>query len=127
MPKKDEMFLQTAIDAIDDKFGMDVVAMDIRALSVLTDYIVVATGGSPNQIKAIADEVCHRLHKAGLPQRHIEGYGGASWVLIDFGDMIVHIFDKESRDFYSIERVWGDAPLLDMTPTKKEGLTPHGR
>ncbi len=107
--QNDLKYLTTAYKAIEDKFGEDIVILDIRNLSVLTDYFIITTGKNKSQIKTIADEVSQKLYKEGLEQRHIEGYNTANWVLVDFGNIIVHVFDKESRDFYNIERVWGDA------------------
>ena len=110
----DRRFLKTAHDAINGKFGTDIIILDIRKLSILADYFIIATGGNRNQIKTIADELGEKLHKAGLTQKHLEGYQSANWVLLDFGSLIVHIFDKENRAFYNIERVWGDAPVVDI-------------
>ncbi len=114
IPQVDQGYLKTAYEAIDSKFGVDIIILDIRNLSVLADYYVIATGNNKSQIKAMADEVGMKLHQAGLPQRHIEGYASANWVLLDFGHILVHVFDKESREFYNIERVWGDAPSVTV-------------
>ena len=127
MNLNDTQVLQIVIDALDDKFATDVMILDIRELSVLADYFVIATGSNANQIKAMADGVSEKLHKVGLSQRHIEGYGSASWVLLDFGLVIVHILDTESREFYSIERVWGDAKTIHLPPSKAERPSDDGR
>lgn len=108
----DNVYLQTAYEAIDSKLGEDIVVLDIRDISILADFFIIATGKNTNQNQAMADEVGARLHQAGLAQRHVEGYSGANWILLDYGNIIVHIFDRENRRFYNIERVWGDAPVI---------------
>ena len=119
--------LETIVKAIDDKFGIDIVVLDIRKLSILTDYFIIATGASSKQVKAIVDEIDDKTHRAGASVRHMEGYADAHWVLMDFGDIIVHIFDKENREFYNIERVWGDAPVVHVALPASEELVSHGR
>jgi ribosome-associated protein len=106
-------FLKTAVKAANDKFGEDITALNIGGVSTLADYFVIVTGRNANQIKAIADEIDRKLREEGLDARHIEGYNGANWVLMDYGLMIIHIFDAENRNFYSIERLWGDAETID--------------
>ena len=106
--------VEIAYKALDDKFGQDIVVLDISNVSVMSDYFVIATGRNPSQIKAMADEVIERLRKAGKRVRHTEGYSTAQWVLLDFNDIIIHIFDEDNRDFYNIERVWSDAQMLPV-------------
>ncbi len=100
-----------AVDAVLSKKGRDVVVMDMRAVSGVADFFVVCTGDSELQIKAIADAVEERL-KSELRERpwHREGYEHRQWVLIDYVDLVVHVFNEEKRAFYDLERLWGDAP-----------------
>lgn len=98
--------------ALDLKFGKDIVIMDIRAISTMADYFIIATGGSVPQIQALAAAAEESLDKHGYTLRHSEGLRSANWALLDFGDIIVHLFDKESRPFYNLERVWGDAKTV---------------
>ncbi len=109
---KDMKILKTAHTALDEKFGEDIIILDIANISALADYFIIASGGNPNQIKAMADEVSEKLHKEGLILKHSEGYQSANWILLDFGDIIIHIFDRDNRAFYNIERIWGDAPVV---------------
>jgi ribosome-associated protein len=106
--------VKIAYKALDDKFGQDIVVLNISTISVMSDYFMIATGKNASQIKAMTDEVMDQLHKVGLRERHTEGYGSAQWVLLDFGDLIIHIFDEDNREFYNLERVWSDAAVIDM-------------
>jgi ribosome-associated protein len=110
---QDNFALKTAYDALDDKFGKDIHILDIRTLSVLTDYFIVATGSNASQIQAMADAAAKALSKHGLSTRHIEGYHSAQWILMDFNSIIIHIFDEENRAFYNIEHIWSDAKHID--------------
>ena len=105
--------LQIAYKALDDKFGLDIKILNISEISIIADYFIIATGNNSVQIKAMADEISEKLHKEGIYLKHVEGLSTAKWVLLDFGDIIVHIFDKENREFYNIERIWGDALVID--------------
>ena len=100
---------------IDNKKGEEVRVLQIGTLTTIGDYFVVATGNSTTQVKALADEVEEKLSAKGLEPKRIEGYASASWILLDYYDVIVHIFLKETREFYALERLWGDAPEIDWT------------
>ncbi len=100
---------------IDNKKGEEVRVLQIGTLTTIGDYFVVATGNSTTQVKALADEVEEKLSAEGLEPKRIEGYSSASWILLDYYDVIVHIFLKETREFYALERLWGDAPEIDWT------------
>ena len=100
---------------IDNKKGEEVRVLQIGTLTTIGDYFVVATGNSTTQVKALADEVEEKLSAEGLEPKRIEGYAAASWILLDYYDVIVHIFLKETREFYALERLWGDAPEIDWT------------
>ena len=98
-----------AANALDQKFGKDIAVLDISTISTIADYFIITEAGNPNQVQAMTDGVEEALHKYDIPLRHIEGMQRADWVLMDFGDIIVHIFNKESRAFYDLERTWRDA------------------
>ena len=104
------------VKVLDEKKGRDIQLLDIRGLSTLGDYFVLATGGSNTQVKALADEVDEQLHKmAELNPQRIEGLQKAEWVLMDYDDVMVHIFQEEPRNFYNLERLWNDAPRVDIS------------
>lgn len=102
-----------AISALEDKKAEDIRVIDIEEVSVLADYFIIASGNNRTQVQAIADEVEERLGKAGAAPRQIEGYQAANWVLLDFGDVIIHIFDAQNRLFYDLERIWKDGMQID--------------
>jgi len=108
----DRSALKAAFKAIDDKFGFDVVMLDIREVSVLSDYFMIASANNPIQLKAIADAVEDELRKIGVRLTHSEGVTTARWVLLDFGGIIVHLFCKEDREYYQLEKLWGDAKVI---------------
>ena len=97
-----------AWNALSDKKGEDIKIIDITGISVLADYFIIANGSSDSQVNALVDNVEEELHKAGFGLKQREGQASASWVLLDFGDIIVHVFDKENRLFYDLERIWKD-------------------
>ena len=97
-----------AYAAHSDKKGEDIKIIDITGVSVLADYFIIANGNSDSQVYALVDNVEEELHKAGYPLKQREGRGNSSWILLDFGDIIVHVFDKENRLFYDLERIWKD-------------------
>lgn len=97
-----------AINALEDKKAEDVKIIDISKVSVLADYFIIANGSNRSQIQALSDAVEETLGKAGYPVKQMEGYNNANWVLLDFGDIIIHIFDRENRLFYDLERIWCD-------------------
>lgn len=107
-----------AIKALEDKKAEDIRIIDISNVSVLADYFLIANGSNRSQIQALADHVEEQLGKEGTPVRQIEGYDTANWILLDFGDIIIHIFDKENRLFYDLERIWRDGALVELTEFK---------
>lgn len=107
--------LETAIKAVDSKKADHIVALDMRQVSLMADYFVIADAVSNRQVQAIVTEVKDQVLLAGGQVKLIEGFQAADWVLIDLGDVIVHIFSTEQRDFYNLERLWHDAPYLDLT------------
>lgn len=105
--------IKTAYKAIDDKFGRDVVLLDISGVSVMADCFIIATAGNPIQLKTIADELIEKLRAAGVSLRHSEGYMKSKWVLLDFGSVIAHLFLRDEREFYNLEHIWNDAERID--------------
>jgi ribosome-associated protein len=97
-----------AYHALEDKKAADISVIDIGHVSVIADYFLIASGENRNQVQAMADHVSETLGKAGFVPKDTEGYQNANWVLLDFGDLIVHIFDRENRLFYDLERIWRD-------------------
>ncbi|MBQ2287358.1 MAG: ribosome silencing factor [Lachnospiraceae bacterium] len=106
---------QLAIKAIEDKKGNDIKIIDIHEVSVIADYFIIASGSNPNQVKTLADNVEETLGRAGYDLRQTEGYGTASWILMDYNDIIVHIFSEEDRSFYDLERIWRDGKEVDVS------------
>ena len=102
-----------AFEALEDKKGEDVCAIDISSVSVLADYFVIANGNSDSQVRALVENVEEKMHKAGYAAKETEGHISGAWVLIDFGDVIVHIFDRENRQLYNLERIWSDGKRID--------------
>lgn len=102
-----------AISALEDKKAEEIKTIDISEVSVIADYFIIANGSNRSQIQALSDHVEETLGKAGVPLRQIEGYQTANWVLLDFHDVIIHIFDKENRLFYDLERIWRDGKQID--------------
>ena len=102
-----------AIEVLEDKKAEDIRVIDISDLSVLADFFIIATGNNRTQVQAMADEVEQKLGRAGAVPKQNEGYQAANWVLLDFGDVIIHIFDAQNRLFYDLERIWKDGRQID--------------
>lgn len=107
-----------AIQALEDKKAEDIRIIDISEVSVLADYFIIASGSNRSQIQAMTDNVDEVLGRAGAARRQIEGYENAGWVLMDYSDIIVHIFDQENRLFYDLERIWRDGNSIDPAEFK---------
>ena len=106
--------VKLAVNALEDKKGEDIQIIDIREVSVLADYFVIASGSNQNQVQAMVDNVEEMLTKAGYEPKQIEGTRNSSWILMDYGDLIIHVFDEENRLFYDLERIWRDGKVLEM-------------
>ncbi len=112
---KSKQMAQLVIQALEDKKAEDIKVIDISEVSVIADYFIIANGTNRSQIQALADNVDETLGKAGFPLKQMEGYQNANWVLLDFEDVIVHVFDKENRLFYDLERIWRDGKFIDIS------------
>ena len=97
-----------AVEALEDKKAVDVRILDIGQISTLADYFIIASGNNRNQVQAMADNVDEVLAKAGYQAKQTEGYRNANWILLDYGDVVIHLFDEENRLFYDLERIWRD-------------------
>lgn len=109
-----------AVNALEDKKAEDIRIIDISEISTIADYFIIADGSNKSQIQAMADNVSEVLGRAGVNLRQMEGYQNANWVLMDFQDVIIHIFDRENRLFYDLERIWRDGVLTDKEALEKE-------
>ena len=112
MTKSLEM-VKLAKTALEDKKAQDIKIIDIRKVSVLADYFIIADGSNINQVQAMVDSVEESLGRAGFECKQIEGSGTGGWILMDYGDIIVHAFNREDRLFYDLERIWRDGKLLE--------------
>lgn len=111
----DERILM-ALNAASDKKAIGTVVLDLREIASFTDYFVITSGANERQVQAISDEVVETLKKAGTPALRVEGYKTAEWVLVDYGDFVVHIFGEQSRKFYDLERLWRAAKPVALPP-----------
>ena len=109
-----QRILEIAVKAADSKHAEDIMALDVREISLLADYFVICSGNSDRQINAIIDEVLDKEEENQVEVRRVEGKDGGKWVLIDLGDVIVHVFNASERAFYNLEKLWSDAPLVDL-------------
>ena len=109
-----EIMIKNAVDALEDKKGEDIKIIDISEVSPIADYFVLASGSNRNQVQAMADSVEEKMHKDGFHLKQVEGYDSANWILMDFTDIVVHIFDRESREFYDLERIWKDGKIVNL-------------
>lgn len=110
-----KQLMETVVKCMDSKKAIDIKALDISKITTMADYFVICQGGSSTQIKAIADEIEEKLSEQGVKPFGREGLNTAYWILMDYSDVIVHIFSGESRSFYSIENLWSDAENVDIS------------
>lgn len=114
--ESDQMACQAALSA-EDKKAREVKILDIRSISTVADYFVICSGTSPTHVRAIADNVEEKLAEEGYALHHMEGYQNGRWVLLDFGDVVVHVMLEAEREFYNLERLWGDAREVAVPST----------
>lgn len=106
--------LMTAVRAADDKRAEDIMVLNMKGISLIADYFIICHGNSDKQVQAIAREIREKAEEQGYGLKRIEGFDEARWVLIDIGDVVVHVFHKEERSYYNLERLWGDAPIENV-------------
>lgn len=105
--------VSTAYKALDEKKGEDIKIIQISGISIMADYFIIASAGSTPQVQALINNVEEKMHEQGYSVKRIEGTKNSSWVLMDYGDVVVHIFDREDRLFYDLERIWSDGKMID--------------
>lgn len=110
---------ESAIRALDEKKAEDIKLIKVQDVSALADYFVIATGSSSTHVKALADEVEFKLKQGGTPPNHTEGYRSNSWILIDYGSVVVHVFTPESRSYYDLDKLWRDGETVDISGLMK--------
>jgi ribosome-associated protein len=103
---------QTCAEAANGKKAFDILILDLRGLTYITDYFVICSGSSTTQVSAISDGIGQTLAKSGVHPSHVEGQPESSWLLMDYGDVVVHIFDDQTRRYYGLEKLWGEAPRV---------------
>jgi ribosome-associated protein len=117
-------YVVAALGAADDKKALDLVVLDVREVASFTEYFLIASGTNTRQVQAIADGVVERLKELKRRPARVEGYNGAEWVLLDYGDFVFHVFEEKARRFYDLERLWRDAVRVELpreitAPTEK--------
>lgn len=122
MENKSREMVQIAYDALDEKLGHDIEILKIDEISVIADYLIIASGDNQNQITAMTDLVEEKLAQAGYTNKRVEGNKNSTWILMDYGDVIIHVFSKEDRLFYDLERIWRDGKKVG-----REELIARGR
>ncbi|HEY2420855.1 MAG TPA: ribosome silencing factor [Neobacillus sp.] len=106
--------LKIAVKAADDKRAEDILALNMMGISMIADYFIICHGNSEKQVQAIAKEMREKAEESGYSVKRVEGFDEARWILIDLGDVVAHVFHREERSYYNLERLWGDAPLEDI-------------
>ena len=109
--------------AADAKKASDILLLDIRNLTFLADYFVICSGSNTTQVGAIAEGITRALHHEGIATTHVEGQTEAHWVLMDYGDVVVHVFDEQTRVYYSLEKLWGEAQRISFEPVLQTPAT----
>ena len=108
--------VRRALHAAAEKKALEPTVLDLRGISTFTDFFLIFTGANRRQVQAISDEIVEQLKRNGTPAARVEGYQNAEWILIDYGDFVVHIFEDKARRFYDLERLWREAGRLNLTP-----------
>jgi ribosome-associated protein len=109
--------VERAVKAADEKKAIDLVVLDLRKAAGFTDFFVICSGTSSRQIRAIVDGIMDSLAAVGVKPAHVEGYDRSDWILVDYFDFIVHVFARETRLFYGLERLWGSAERIEVQPS----------
>ncbi|PUB12238.1 ribosome silencing factor [Paenisporosarcina sp. OV554] len=106
--------LEIAYKAADDKRAEDIIVLNMKGVSLIADYFVICHANSDRQVQSIAREMADQAGQAGYDVKRLEGFDAARWVLVDMGDVVAHVFHKDERQFYNLERLWGDAPIIEV-------------
>ena len=106
--------VKDVVKALEDKKAEDIRVIDITEISSIADYFIISNGNNPNQLTAMEDAVDEAMYKNGVQQKQVEGTNNSTWILMDYKDIIVHIFSKEDREFYDLERIWKDGKEIDI-------------
>ena len=114
--------MRRALHAAAEKKALDLTVLDLRGVVTFTDFFIMATGANKRQMQAITDEVVEQLKRHGSPAARVEGYQTAEWILADYGDFIVHVFDEKARRFYDLEYLWREAKRLDVSESELSNL-----
>jgi len=110
--------IRRTLNAAWEKKALDLTVLDMRGIASVTDFFVIATGTNRRQVQAISDEVVEQLKRSGTRAARVEGFQTAEWILVDYGDFVVHVFDEKARRFYDLERLWREARRVDVSPEK---------
>ncbi|HLG26215.1 MAG TPA: ribosome silencing factor [Paenisporosarcina sp.] len=110
----DPTLLEIAYKAADDKRAEDIIVLNMQGVSLIADYFVICHANSDRQVQSIAREMADQAGQAGYDVKRLEGFDAARWVLVDMGDVVAHVFHKDERQFYNLERLWGDAPIIEV-------------
>jgi ribosome-associated protein len=120
MIESPKALVEKIVQVIDDKIGKDTVVIDLSSVSTIADYFILTNGESLRQTKVLAEDVMDALETEGIFVRNKEGHQTGNWILLDYGDVVVHIFEKETREFYDLEKIWQDAKLIPVTDGKPD-------
>ena len=104
--------VQAACQALEDKKGLDIRVIDVQGVSAIAEYFIVASGSNVSQLQALEDSVGHKMHELNVELKNVEGNRASTWILMDYGDFIVHLFSEEDRMFYDLERIWKDGKIV---------------
>ena len=105
--------VKLAVAALEEKKGNRITVLDVRNITVTCDYFVIVSGDNDRQVTALCDEADEKLGRAGAEKKNVEGYHTGDWILLDYGDVIIHVFSKEAREYYDLERIWRDAKKVE--------------
>jgi ribosome-associated protein len=108
--------IMTALNAASEKKAIDIVVLDLREITSFTDFFIIASGNNERQVQAISDEISETLKKNGSRAARVEGYKTAEWILLDYGDFVIHVFDEKARKFYDLERLWRESKRVELPP-----------
>jgi ribosome-associated protein len=117
---KSQEKLELVVKAADSKRANNIVALDVHEVSLMADYFVIMDAASNRQVKSIAEEIADQVEEAGVEVKEVEGKDTAKWILVDLGDVIVHVFQEDERDYYNLEKLWSDAQNVDINDWIKD-------